>query len=67
MKISEILTSIYKEEIPFVLYNGNKGYKINCINCQFFKQNEKGRWLCTSMFKNACREEFFNWLRSERE
>lgn len=42
MKIGEFLSKSYKDEIPFLLYHGNgKGYKISCLECDFFKPNEK--------------------------
>ena len=67
MKIIDVLNGVYKEEIPFLLYDGNNGYKINCLKCQFFEQNEKGRWHCSSMFLDACRKEFFNWTQMEKK
>lgn len=62
MKIGEFLRSCHKEQIPFYLYNG---YKIPCIECQFFKQDNFGIWKCTSMFLSACQNEYWNWLNEE--
>ena len=65
MKIGEFLRSCHKEQIPFYLYHGNNGYKIPCIECQFFKQDNFGIWKCTSMFLSACQSEYWNWLNEE--
>lgn len=67
MKVSEFLAK-QKEEIPFFLYKGNnKGYKIPCIECQFFQKNKIGFWHCTSIFLRKCQDEFAEWCDSELE
>lgn len=67
MKIKEILKNTYKDEIPFILYDGKNGYKINCLKCDFYNLNNKNYWQCTSMFLNACRDEYFQWLEEEKK
>ena len=37
MKVGEFLAKCNKQEIPFYLYKGNGGYKISCLECNFFK------------------------------
>lgn len=65
MKVGEFLKKCNKEEIPFYLYSGNNGYKISCMECQFFKQDKFGIWKCTSVFLSACQNEFGDWLNEE--
>ena len=66
MKIGEFLKKCNKEEIPFYLYNGTgKGYKIPCVDCDFFKQNKNGIWKCESIFLHSCQDEFGKWLDEE--
>ena len=66
MKIGEFLSKTYKDEIPFLLYHGDgKGYKISCLECEFFKPNEKRIWQCNSIFIGGCRKEFDDWLEKE--
>lgn len=61
MKIGEFLSKCNKEEIPFYLYRGNNGYKIPCVECEFFHQNN-GIWKCNSFFFSCCQQEFAEWL-----
>ena len=62
MKVGEFLSKCNKEEIPFYLYEGNKGYKISCLNCDFFNKNKQGIYQCTSLFYHNCQNEFSEWL-----
>lgn len=62
MKIGEFLSKCNKEEIPFYLYRGNNGYKIPCVECEFFHQNDNGIWKCKSFFFSCCQQEFVEWL-----
>lgn len=62
MKIGEFLAKCNKEEIPFLLYKGNGGYKIPCVECAFFKQDKYGVYKCYSMFYEHCKTEFAEWL-----
>ena len=63
MKIREFLHNCEKERLPFILYSGNgKGYKICCLECNFFEPDENGIWQCDSVFLSCCREEFKDWV-----
>ena len=67
MKIEQLLQSKSKEEIAFILYQGNNGYKICCINCDFYKADKHNVHKCNSLFEIKCREEYYNWLKSNIE
>jgi hypothetical protein len=63
MKVSEFLSKCDKEQIPFYLYTGTgSGYKISCLDCNFFKKNKLGIYMCTSVFYNGCKDEFTKWV-----
>jgi len=66
MKIGEFLSKCNKEEIPFILYKGNgEGYKIPCVDCDFYKQTKQGMYNCTSIFYDKCKQEFIDWITDE--
>ena len=65
MKVGEFLSKCNKQEIPFYLYNGNGGYKISCLECEFFKPNDRGIWQCNSFFISCCQQEFSEWLKEK--
>ena len=66
MKVGEFLSKCSKEQIPFYMYNGTGiGYKISCLECEFFKPNENGIYVCDSIFLSVCRDEFAEWLRDK--
>lgn len=65
MKIGEFLHNCDKDTLPFILYSGTgKGYKICCLDCEFFKP-ENNYWNCESAFYYGCKEEFGYWLKKE--
>lgn len=67
MKIEQLLQSKSKEEIAFLLYTGkNTVYKINCLECPFFIKDKHNVWKCFSLIEDACREEYYKWLESEK-
>lgn len=68
MKIEQLLQSKSKEEIAFILYSGkNTTYKMNCLECPFFREDKHKVLKCYGLIEDACREEYYNWLQSEYE
>ena len=68
MKIEQLLQSKSKEEIAFILYSGkDTTYKINCLECPFYRRDRYNVLKCYGLIEPACRKEYYNWLQSEYE
>lgn len=66
MNIEQLLQTKSKEEVAFILYTEkNNNFKLCCLNCQFFQQDKYKVWECSSLFENECRQEYYNWLKTE--
>lgn len=66
MKIENFLQTKSKEEVGFILYNNTGiGYKINCLDCNFFKKNKNGFYKCSSLLESACRQEYYDLIKQE--